>query len=53
MIKDNNKVNELVLLKNENLPPQKWTLGRIIEQYFSEDKWLRMTKVNTQSKVHK
>ena len=32
--KDNVKVSKLVLLSDENLPHQKWLLGRIVERYF-------------------
>ena len=51
--KDNVKINELVLLKDDNLPPQKWALGRIIKLYFGEDKRVRVVKVKTQFGIYK
>ena len=51
--KDNVKINELVLLKDENLPPQKWALDRTIKLYFGEDKRVRVVEEKTQSGVYK
>ena len=42
-----------MLLKDENLPLQKWALGRIIKLYFGEDKRVRVVEVKTQSGVYK
>lgn len=39
----------LVLLKDNNLPPLKWKLGRIIEVYPSSDNVIRKVKVRTAS----
>ena len=50
--KDNVKFNEFVLLKDENLPPQKWALSRIIKLYFGEGKWVRVVEVKIQSGVY-
>lgn len=35
------KVNELVLLKNNNLPPFKWELARVLKVYPGEDGFIR------------
>ena len=43
----NMKVGDIVLLKNSNLPPAKWELGRIIECNPGNDKIVRVVKVKT------
>lgn len=41
------KVNDLVLLKEDNLPPLKWCLGRIVEAMPGKDGHVRVVKVRT------
>ncbi|XP_060516106.1 uncharacterized protein LOC132695675 [Cylas formicarius] len=41
------KVGQLVLIKDENLPPLKWLLGRITRLYPSSDKEIRVVQVHT------
>ena len=40
-----------MLLKDENLPLQKWALGRIIKLYFGEGKRVSVVEVKTESRV--
>ncbi|XP_076686036.1 uncharacterized protein LOC143378082 [Andrena cerasifolii] len=41
------KVGTLVLLKEENLPPMRWCLGRILEVYPGNDNIIRVVTVKT------
>ncbi|XP_054721417.1 uncharacterized protein LOC129231194 [Uloborus diversus] len=45
--KPNLKVGDLVLVKNENLPPLKWRLGRISEVFPGKDGCVRVAAVKT------
>lgn len=45
--KPNLKLNDLVLIKDDNQPPLKWKLGRIIELYPGEDNNVRVVKLKT------
>lgn len=45
------KVNQVVLVKEDNLPPLKWCLGRIIEIPNSPDKKVRLVKVKTKDGI--
>ncbi|XP_015125213.1 uncharacterized protein LOC107047000 [Diachasma alloeum] len=40
-------IGSLVLLRDDNLPPLKWRLGRVIETYPSDDNIIRKVKVRT------
>lgn len=49
----NIKVNDLVLLRDEQLPPTKWKLGRIIAVHPGEDGLVRVVTVRTSAGVYK
>jgi len=40
-------INDMVLLKDTNLSPMKWLLGRIVHLYPSRDDVTRIVKVRT------
>ncbi|XP_036146422.1 uncharacterized protein LOC118646820 [Monomorium pharaonis] len=44
---ENLRVNDLVLLKEDNLPPLKWKLGRIIEVHTGPDALVRVATIRT------
>ncbi|UYV69429.1 hypothetical protein LAZ67_6003549, partial [Cordylochernes scorpioides] len=44
---DNIKIGTLVLLKDDNLPPLKWRMGRINQVYPGEDGLVRVVSVKT------
>ena len=48
-IKDNVKEGALVLIKEDNTPPQLWKLGRITRVYPGEDGLIRVADVKTRS----
>ena len=45
--KPNLKINDLVLIKDDNVPPLKWKLARIIELYPGKDNNVRVVKLKT------
>lgn len=45
--KRNLKVNDLVLLQEDNLPPMKWSLGRIAQVFPGSDGAIRVVEVRT------
>ncbi|GFX90546.1 integrase catalytic domain-containing protein [Trichonephila clavipes] len=45
--KENVTPNSMVILKDENLPPCKWTMGRILEIVKGSDGKVRVVKVKT------
>lgn len=45
--KPNLQENDLVLIKDDNLPPLRWKLGRIIESYPGPDGRVRVVKLKT------
>ncbi|XP_055622043.1 uncharacterized protein LOC129773533 [Toxorhynchites rutilus septentrionalis] len=45
-------VGTMVLLRDENLPPLKWSLGRIIDIHTGEDGNIRVVKVRTKDGVY-
>lgn len=46
-VKPNLKVGDMVLLRNENLPPSKWLLGRIVKCSVGRDNLIRSVRVRT------
>lgn len=42
------KIDQIVLIKDDNLPPLKWCLGRIMEILLSPDGKVRLVRVRTQ-----
>ena len=51
--KNNVKIGDLVLLIEENLPPYKWALGKIMKVYFGDDQKIRVVDVKTQHNICK
>jgi hypothetical protein len=45
--KRNIQIGDLVCLKEENLPPMKWLLGRVVELHPGKDKLVRVVTVKT------
>lgn len=43
----NLKINDMVLVKEENTPPLKWAIGRITEVTTGEDGHVRVVNVKT------
>ena len=50
---NNIKLNQLVLLKESNLPSLKWKLGRVINVYRGPDNLVRVLKIKTESCITK
>ena len=48
---ENLKINDLVLIKDENLPPLKWSLGRVISTHAGTDEHVRVVTLKTQSGI--
>ncbi|XP_054722391.1 uncharacterized protein LOC129232176 [Uloborus diversus] len=44
----NLRVNDLVLLKEDNLPPLQWSLGRVVQVFPGDDGAVRVVDVKTQ-----
>ncbi|GFW92235.1 integrase catalytic domain-containing protein [Trichonephila clavipes] len=51
--KENVTPNSMVILKDENLPPCKWTMGRILEIVKGSDGKVRVVKVKTPQSIFK
>lgn len=49
----NMAIGDIVLVKENNLPPGKWAMGRVIDVHPGEDGHVRVTTVKTQSGVIK
>ena len=47
----NLKINDLVLLKEDDCPPLRWPLARIIETIPGRDKKVRVVKIKTQNGI--
>lgn len=43
----------MVLLKEENLPPLKWKLGRVVNTHAGKDKLIRVATIRTATGVTK
>lgn len=46
---DNLKLDDLVLIKDENSPPLQWRRGRVVELYPGKDSVVRSVKLKTQN----
>ncbi|GBO07449.1 hypothetical protein AVEN_251896-1 [Araneus ventricosus] len=44
----NLRVNDIVLVKDNKLPPLKWKMGRIVETFSGSDNQVRVVKLKTQ-----
>ncbi|GFW70838.1 integrase catalytic domain-containing protein [Trichonephila clavipes] len=47
LIKKNLKLGDMVLIREENLPPCKWLLGRVVKIYMGKDKKVRVVDIKT------
>lgn len=47
--RENVKLGELVLIKEDDVPPTKWRLGRVCELFPGDDKLVRVVAVKTQT----
>lgn len=45
------KIGDMVLIQDENLPPMKWSLGRILSVFPGNDQHVRVAEVRTPSTV--
>ncbi|XP_071578820.1 uncharacterized protein [Temnothorax nylanderi] len=50
---ENLKINDLVLLKEENLPPLRWKIGRVVEVHPGKDNLVRVASVRTATGISK
>ncbi|KAJ8936303.1 hypothetical protein NQ314_012419 [Rhamnusium bicolor] len=48
----NIEINDMVLIKEPNLPPLEWRLGRVLETFKGKDNKVRVAKVRTQNGVY-
>ncbi|GBM66014.1 hypothetical protein AVEN_39181-1 [Araneus ventricosus] len=51
--KQNLKVGDMALIKEENLPCCKWILGRIVDVFYGKDNVVRVVNVKTHSGIYK
>ncbi|XP_063830205.1 uncharacterized protein LOC135079477 [Ostrinia nubilalis] len=49
----NFKTGDLVLLRDDSLPPSKWSLGRVVESYPGEDNLVRVISVKCKNSIVK
>lgn len=47
--KENLKIHDLIIIKEDNTPPLKWKLGRIIELHSGTDDFVRVATIRTSS----
>lgn len=52
-LKNNIKIGEMVLIREENLPINKWLLGRIVKTYPGKDNIVRVVDIKTKSGILK
>lgn len=50
--RDNIRIGTMVLVKEDNLPPQKWRIGRVIEIFPGKDGHVRIIKLRTPDGVY-
>jgi len=51
--KENIKIDDLVLLQDENLPPLKWKTGRVIDTHAGKDGLVRIVTIRTATGITK
>ncbi|GFS99327.1 DUF5641 domain-containing protein [Trichonephila clavipes] len=51
--KENLKLGDMVLIREENLPPCKWLLGRVVKIYMRKDKKVRVVDIKTGKGIYK
>lgn len=49
----NFEIGDIVLIKEENLPPGKWALGKVVELHPGKDGYVRVVSVKTESNILK
>ncbi|CAK9812696.1 hypothetical protein ANTPLA_LOCUS7497 [Anthophora plagiata] len=47
------KIGQLVMIKEDNLPPMQWSMGRIVAVHPGADNIVRVATVKTQTGVYK
>lgn len=47
------EVGQLVMLKEENTPPQRWPLGRVVEKHTGNDGVTRVVSIKTSTGIYK
>ncbi|CAG7733163.1 unnamed protein product, partial [Allacma fusca] len=52
-VEENLQANDMVLLKDDNLPPQEWHLGRIEKVHAGADGLVRVISVRTKNGIYK
>lgn len=45
------QINDLVVIRQENLPPNKWRLGRVLKVYPGSDHRVRVADIKTQKGI--
>ncbi|XP_075151664.1 uncharacterized protein LOC142225706 [Haematobia irritans] len=50
-VQQNLKVNDFVVVKEDNLPPHEWCLGRILKVYKGQDSNVRVAEIRTQNGI--
>lgn len=50
---ENLKLNDLIIVKEDNQPPNQWLLGRIIELHPGDDELVRVVTIKTKNGVYK
>lgn len=51
--RENVRVNDLVLIRDENTPPLKWPLGRVVETVAGDDGLVRVVIIRTADGTYK
>ena len=51
--KPNIKLNTIVLIVDENLPPTRWMMGRVIETHPGDDQRIRVVSIRTKNGIFK
>jgi len=51
--RENLKVNDLVVIMEDNLPPHEWRLGRVVEVHLGRDQNVRVASIKTEKGVVK
>lgn len=51
--RDNIKVGTMILLKEDNLPPLKWAIGRVVQIFQGKDGNVRVVEVRTKDGVYR
>lgn len=52
-IEQNINLNDLVIIKDDRLPPNQWILGKIIELHPGNDDLVRVVSIKTKNGIYK